>query len=401
MATAGEVIAILGLFERVVVELRNYRDAPTHFQQLRVELELLRSTLRHALQLQPPNDEERHTLDKVGAIAMHCLIPLQEIADKMRVKDASLGHFRTSRSLASIGIRLHWSMISRKDVDEMRKTILSEMLAINTLLSMQQLEIGETGNGQPALIEKHCNALMEQTSSILTIVAITPKVIADLQSSAAMGAKRQSQEARALRFGLQAITKHLEMLSVTTNKAWMAARRHSDSISRAVVGLTALMTDIRELFTLVLLLHIASQMKRVLQVVEAMPRQLNVDVIRLDDALGQTWGLPLQGCSTWESFNNMLRHVVFAGRPGLDQISHGQFAILLARPLQRIKPHMWESYIRKDTHVEQAMVVERMSDGTEFAPKGCSIPGCTGVMAPKRDTWQEWWVVLFRLCRES
>jgi hypothetical protein len=41
-------------------------------------------------------------------------------------------------------------------------------------------------------------------------------------------------------------------------------------------------------------------MKRVVQVIEAMPRHLNVDIIRLDDALGETWGLPLQGCSTWD-----------------------------------------------------------------------------------------------------
>ena len=139
MASAGEIIAILGRFERLVLELRNYRDAPTHFQQLRAELELLGSTLRHALQLQPSNDDERQTLDKVGAIAMHYLMPLQAMIDKMRMKDGSLGHFRTTRSLASVGTRLHWSMISRKDVDELRKTVLSEMLAINMLLSAQQL----------------------------------------------------------------------------------------------------------------------------------------------------------------------------------------------------------------------------------------------------------------------
>jgi len=139
MASAGEIIAVLGLFERVVLELRNYKDAPAHFQQLGVELDLLSSTLRHASQLQPSNDEERQTLDKVRAIAIHCLIPLLTMADKMRTKESSLGHFRTTRSLASIGTRLHWSMIARKDIDGLRTTILSEMLAINMLLSSQQL----------------------------------------------------------------------------------------------------------------------------------------------------------------------------------------------------------------------------------------------------------------------
>jgi hypothetical protein len=30
-----------------------------------------------------------------------------------------------------------------------------------------------------------------------------------------------------------------------------------------------------------------------------MPRSLGVDIIRLDDALGETWGLPLQACGSW------------------------------------------------------------------------------------------------------
>lgn len=139
MASAGEIIAVLGLFERVALELRNYKGAPAHFQQLSVELDLLRSTLRHVLQLQPDEDDERQLLEKVRAIVMHCLGPVQAMAHKMQGKERSLGHFRTTRSLTSVGTRIHWSLIAQKDVDELRKTILSEMLAINMLLSAQQL----------------------------------------------------------------------------------------------------------------------------------------------------------------------------------------------------------------------------------------------------------------------
>lgn len=139
MSSVGDVIAIVNLFERVILELRNYRDAPPHFQQLSVELDLLISTLRHASQLRPSNEDERKTLDKVSAIVRACLIPLQDLVDKMRAKEGSLGHFRTTRSLANIGTRLHWSLMSRKDIDGLRMTILSEMLAITMLLSTQQL----------------------------------------------------------------------------------------------------------------------------------------------------------------------------------------------------------------------------------------------------------------------
>lgn len=48
-----------------------------------------------------------------------------------------------------------------------------------------------------------------------------------------------------------------------------------------------------------LLLHIANQMKRVVQAIEAIPRHVDVDVVRRDDALGDTWGLPFQACRSW------------------------------------------------------------------------------------------------------
>jgi hypothetical protein len=111
-------------------------------------------------------------------------------------------------------------------------------------------EATEAGNYQSALIEKHSNALMRQTASIFTIVAATPKAIADLQSVTVMQAARQSKETQALRSGLEAVTRHMEMLSITTKKTWTVAQRHADSMGRAVKRLAALMSDIRELFVL-------------------------------------------------------------------------------------------------------------------------------------------------------
>lgn len=135
----GDFIAVLGVFERVAIELRNYHDAPARFQHLSLELDLLVKTVHNVLILEPHNESERQTLDRVRAIVMHCLQPLQAMVDKMRSKESSLGHFRTTRSLSNIGTRLHWSMIAQKDIDELRKIILAEMVAINMLLSAQHL----------------------------------------------------------------------------------------------------------------------------------------------------------------------------------------------------------------------------------------------------------------------
>jgi hypothetical protein len=134
----GDVIAVLGLCERIAIELRNYKDAPMQFQQLLVELDFLRGTLKRVLSLEPKCSAERETLEQIRAIVLYCAKPLQSMADKMRTKESSLGHFKSTRSLSSIGTRLHWSMVGLSDVQELRQTVVSQMAAINVLMSVQQ-----------------------------------------------------------------------------------------------------------------------------------------------------------------------------------------------------------------------------------------------------------------------
>ena len=135
----GDVLAIVNLLERVVVEVRNYRDAPRHFQQLATELHFLQSALQRLLQIKPGDDEEHTHLEYIRAIAIHCSQPLRVFMAKMRPSEKSLGHVRSAGTLSTIGARLHWSLITRQDVEEVRKVVLTEMTAINMLLGMQQL----------------------------------------------------------------------------------------------------------------------------------------------------------------------------------------------------------------------------------------------------------------------
>jgi hypothetical protein len=135
----GDVCAILTLIERIAHEVRNHRDAPAHFQQLHVELSLMQNTIQCIIHMEPADNLEQANLQRIRAIAMHCLQPLQAFMAEMMAKESSLGHFRTTRSLGRFGARLHWSMIRRADVDDIRKIVLSEMVAINMLLGMQQL----------------------------------------------------------------------------------------------------------------------------------------------------------------------------------------------------------------------------------------------------------------------
>ena len=135
----GDVIAILGVFERLAAEVRNYRDAPQHFQQLGVELQLLQTTLQRLLQIEPDGEDEVRQLEQIRAIAIHCHRPVQAFISKMRLSETSLGHVRSSSTLSTVSRRLHWSLIGKKDVDELRQVVMSEMIAINILLGMQQM----------------------------------------------------------------------------------------------------------------------------------------------------------------------------------------------------------------------------------------------------------------------
>lgn len=139
MTSVGDVLAVLGLFERIAVELRSYKGAPAHFQNLGVELELVQSTIRQVLSLEPKDGADRDTLERIRAIALHCQPALQAFAAKMRTKESALGVLRNTKSLSSIGKRLHWSMIEAKDIHELRQTVLAEMGAITLSLSASQL----------------------------------------------------------------------------------------------------------------------------------------------------------------------------------------------------------------------------------------------------------------------
>lgn len=137
----GDVIAVVGLLERVAKEFRSYRDAPSHFQQIGSELHLFRRALVRILEIEPQDDEEKEWLEQVRAIALRCHQPLSDFIDKMRPKENIIGlnHRRRTMALSTVGYRLHWSLIAKKDVEELRTMIGSGMIAINMMLGIQQL----------------------------------------------------------------------------------------------------------------------------------------------------------------------------------------------------------------------------------------------------------------------
>ena len=136
----GDAVAILDLLKRVAEIVHSYRDAPQHFQNLGVELQLLHRALQRLFEVQPCCEDERQQLEQIRAIAMHCQQPLLAFIDKMRPSETSLGPMRSLGALSTIRKRVHWSLVTRKDVNELRQVLISEMAAINMLLAVQQLD---------------------------------------------------------------------------------------------------------------------------------------------------------------------------------------------------------------------------------------------------------------------
>ncbi|KAI1017574.1 hypothetical protein LB504_003961 [Fusarium proliferatum] len=385
----GDVIAVLGLFERIAIELRNYKDAPMQFQQLRAELDLLRGTLKHVLSLEPEGDAERETLEQIRAIIIYCAQPLQSMADKMRSKESSLGHFRTTRSLVSIGTRLHWSMIDQTDVMGLRKILLSQMTAINTLLSIQQqarvqrlvlqMKISETH--QTLAIEKHTNAIAGQAINILNITSRTQSTIDALALQASVQAEIHSKQADEINQSLNSIEQNMRHMTLKSEQCTTVVRRQAIFISRQVQNLFHLMQDIKKLFILRMLLDIRGQMKRMIRAIEAIPLHLTLDIVRLDDVHGESWALPLQACRTWESksFREMLLIVVYANkRPGASYITQNLFAVTQAKTGKGVDQETWEAMIKPGFHIEHAVILKG-----SYSSKRCLNPKCAGMLQDK------------------
>ncbi|KAJ2971192.1 hypothetical protein NUW58_g9484 [Xylaria curta] len=398
----GDVIAVLGLFERVAIELRNYKNAPAHFQQLSAELDLLRSTLQHVLQIRPETSEEQQTLEKVRAIAIHCLQPLRTLSAKMEAKQSSLGHFHTSGTLRVMRTRLHRSMVEQKDVDELRKTVLSEIVAINMLLSVQQLaHIKQLSAGVrkyegqlSTTFDAQANALLNQTSMILDLVGGTPDAIASLHALTTAQAEEQARQTKFLFVNMKSVMSRIGGLSLEFSATSAAVHRYIRSARQTADNVFRLMQDIQRLIIFLvtctkemleaiarntrMLLDIANHMKRIVKSIEAIPLHLTVGIVRLDDALGVSWGLPIQACSHWDSFHNLLKSVVFAnGRAGAQKVQKEQFVITLSKTGQQVNSWDWEKTITEGAHIEQAMMVEHTSPDRG---QQCLGPGCNGTI---------------------
>lgn len=146
----GDILAVSGAIERIIGEVKSYREAPIHFRRLAIELDFLGQVCNQVFTLQPTAPDEQAHIERIRAISMQCLGPLRSFEEKMRSYHNTFGiqagyTSTTSTSWTVVkwrvrkpkaAQRLHWSAIARHEVDELRAILTSEILAINVILTM-------------------------------------------------------------------------------------------------------------------------------------------------------------------------------------------------------------------------------------------------------------------------
>ncbi|KAF2233520.1 hypothetical protein EV356DRAFT_533738 [Viridothelium virens] len=384
----GDVPAILGLLERVVIEIRFFRQAPSHFQQLQVELELLRTTLSRVLDLQAEDVAEYECINRVRAITIHCQHGLETFLAKMQSKEPSLGHFRTAWTLSAVGTRLHWSMVTRKDVQELREIVVSQNTSILILLgSLQIIKLRNISTENRELKQ----SFSQDMPGILRTVQAMPRALAALHDFTRTTSENQHQDLRNIAKKIDAVRAKGEITDLGVARTADGVEKSANRVLQAVDSLYSVMMTVRKLIKILLqcsqdildtvsknarlLLEIHSQVGNIARLMHLIPLQMIPPFIQLDDALGGSWALPLQACTDWQGFNDLLRSVVYPpGMPGHISMMFERFVISHAGSGRTISEESWKNAVRNRLHIQQAVLISK----PEMRRNHCPYSGCMG-----------------------
>ena len=134
-------------------------------------------------------------------------------------------------------------------------------------------------------------------------------------------------------------------------------------------------------------------MKSIAQSIDSLPLHLNLPLIRFNDALGESWAIPFQACTTWQAFKEMLTAVIFREqRPGFDRVIKNQFVLKIAKRNRDVPPSEWKKRIEPGMHIEQWMSVPELEVADSRA---CPFPECDGTpsdisRSPEEGTWYDY-----------
>ncbi|KAI0534576.1 hypothetical protein GGR58DRAFT_520161 [Xylaria digitata] len=400
-SSIGDAFAIIGAIERIVNEVRAYQSAPLHFQRLAIELGFLSSVCKQVFELRPSLPDELQHIERIRAIAMQCLGPLQDFEAKMAKYENTLGTHRDCirgkrrrvESIKGFGKQLHWSAIAQHDVNELRAILTSEILAINTLLTMIELSSLESQNFVNQTYLTQLRTLIRTTNDASTEIKrylVDCKLASEkLESLITSGNMTQQQQTR--------ILKIIENKTNDTRKAVCdLSRRHQhcalgvreaiDDVSSQIVKLFSFkgyMEDwIRQIVQFCKdIIAMVERNTQILLSLHGMMTKLSVllsrsniqlPILEFENPFGHTLALPYQLCDTWNNLHRLLL-CMFFDKPGLKLVEAGRFLITNSNTNRIIKPNLWSTSIAPGDKVFMSMVLERIRNQRKLCPR-CSHP---------------------------
>jgi chromosome segregation ATPase len=217
--------------------------------------------------------------------------------------------------------QIHWSAVARHDADELRAVLTSEILAINTLLTMQEWTcLKETRSEHQShaeqlrkLISTTENASREITQFLVDAKAISErleqlikeqKMTSEQQIKMLSSMEDRSEQSWSL---LQRLARWQESCSASLKEAMENAGtqlvQFIDMKSYLEEWMQKLVQFCKDIIEMVqrntqLLLSLHSMLARI----EAMLPQARIDlpILKLENPFGITVALPFQICDSWE-----------------------------------------------------------------------------------------------------
>ncbi|CZR63117.1 uncharacterized protein PAC_13014 [Phialocephala subalpina] len=133
----GDFIAVGKLIKQIVVELQENGEAAPQYQGLLLELEALSRALALLETLQPAK-HELIQLSAIRAAAITCKRPLEEFLSKIWKFESRLGIFNArDNRYKGFARRMHFSMMYKDEIKELRSILGIHVATINLLLITQ------------------------------------------------------------------------------------------------------------------------------------------------------------------------------------------------------------------------------------------------------------------------
>ncbi|KAK3904057.1 hypothetical protein C8A05DRAFT_14041 [Staphylotrichum tortipilum] len=379
-SSIGDAFAIAGFIERIVAEVKSYKEAPQHFQRLAIELDHLSRVCHQAFRLRPSSAEDRVQVERIRAIALQCLGPLKAFGEKMRGYESTLGpgaDLKSGKKVSKteqwchVKKRLHWSAsIAPHEVDQLRAILTSEISAINALLGMQTWQaLQDTGSADRAFAAQ-LTCLMDTTKAAnqeIRDFLITSKTSAERMEAALTRALlNESERAR----NLNTIQATAEETSTTVGHVARDVGQMSSQLTtlfsltehlekwigdivqycKGIIGQVRRNTD--------LLLSLHGLFTRLELALRDPNLCLGPPVLAFENPFGVHLTLPYQMCDTWEGMCRMLS-IMFVDKPGYQLVERGLFVLLRAQTDVPIDPATWSICVAPGDKIAMSMAIER------------------------------------------